>query len=101
MRYYAIQSIDELLGVMHIPLPYSIACNDDILIGLMIPLDLLDLGDGDEHLLVVGFELVDFVVEVAEGPRDVNVAVDAPFIDLSAGFDYTLPFGVEVGLVVF
>jgi hypothetical protein len=86
---------------MHIPLPHSIAGDDDILISFVIALDLFDFGDGDEHLLVVGFELVDFVVEVSEGAGDVYVAVDAAFVDFASGFDDAVSFGGEVGFVVF
>lgn len=53
-------------------------------------LELLDVGVGGDHLLLGGYFQVAFVLEVAQRPRQVQVAVDAAVTDDSSSSGDTI-----------
>jgi hypothetical protein len=95
-----IQTINKFLWISLIFLPYPITCHYYILINLMITFKLSYLRYRYHHLLVIGFVLVHFEIEIAESSRDIDTPIYATFVYLTTSFCYTLTLTVEIRLVV-
>jgi hypothetical protein len=75
--------VDQSLAVLHVLLPDAVASHQDELV-LASDFELLYVWVTGDHLLVEGQRLVLLVVEVGEGPREVESSVDPAHRDVPA-----------------
>lgn len=92
--------IYEALTILYVFLPDPVAPHYDELIVLLVAVELSDVRLAGDHLLVVAQRCVLLVVEVAEGAREVESAVDAAHVDHSSGLLDALLLLLALGLVV-
>lgn len=76
MNEMVIEFIDESLVVICKFLPYSIACNEYILILPFFSFNFLNIWYTYYHLLIGWFILIWFVIKISESSRDIDIPID-------------------------